>query len=212
MEQTLRVLDIGQVRTCEFHTDPFAYGVMRSIVKPEFRSRLLNAFPETGFSETVRTSGAKPYRMYHRPLVNETAGSVPLLEGLDDVWVALYEDLSSDLYRNVISQVTGQNLSDCHLGASFWRYDSDCFLSVHTDKPEKVVTHLLYLSEEWDETWGGCLHLHEDTPEKSVFRTIRPVLDNSPLLVTSEQSWHSVGPVLEGQRHRRSLQIVFWRA
>lgn len=204
------VLDLDQLQRAQVYREPFPYGVISRPVQPQFRDRLLAEFPTCGFEKVEKSSQGKKYRMYHRTFIDKRDGSAKL-DGLASIWGELYRDLTSPLYRSVVAELTGTNLENCSIGASFWRYEHQCFLSTHTDKPEKVVTQLIYLEDEWDESWGGCLHLHREGEGYPIFRTIKPMIDQSVLLVRTDNSWHSVSPVVKGERNRKSLQIVFWK-
>ncbi|MFD1708570.1 2OG-Fe(II) oxygenase family protein [Siminovitchia sediminis] len=198
-----------QFEKTKFYNKPFSYGIVSSPVQLQYRNELIKEFPEDGFKTVKKTSEGKSYQMNHRTFINEQDGQANL-DGLSPIWEDLYSDLTSSLYRDMISEITKKKLKNCKIGASFWQYDERCFLSPHTDKPEKVVTHLIYMEDSWQERRGGCLHLHLEEKSYPIFRTIIPVIDNSVLLVTSENSWHSVSPVLGEKWQRKSLQIVFW--
>ena len=52
---------------------------------------------------------------------------------------------------------------------------------------------LLFLNQEWDDSWGGSLDLHSDPrqpPEHDYVVTITPLRNRCVLFETSERSWH----------------------
>lgn len=206
----MKVFNLEAMRSAEIQEEPFKYAVIKNLVHNEFEAQMIQVFPEHQFVETVRETGEKPYRMFHRSFIDKDTGKENISD-LTEIWRNVYDDLTSDQYRNFMSNLTGIDLSQAILGASFWKYSYDCYLSVHTDKQEKLVTQLIYLEEDWEESWGGCLHLHNSNSEKEVIRSITPKIENSVVLVTSPNSWHSVTPVSHNRRSRRSLQIVFWK-
>ena len=209
---TLQILDQSHIEAAESYSDPFEFRIIREPIKPEFRNKLIDRFPMSGFEEEQLEVGAERFHMHLRSLERAIALDPTHAESIDPVWDLLYQDICSDVYRYAMETIINEDLSGCNIQANLWRYDEDCFLSQHTDKIEKVATHLLYLNPTWQEAWGGCLHLHGETDDRPTLRTIVPVIDNSVVLITSDKSWHSVAPVVEHGHHRKSLQIVFWRS
>ncbi len=210
MKQQLHILDEESISSCEINKKYFKYGIIQNIICPSFRSTLINTFPSGNFEEVHKELSNKQYKMYHRALVDENTAHMPCLSNLNPVWQKLYQDIRSDRYCQLLQDLLNINIANAQISASFWKYNATCFLSPHTDKPEKIVTHLIYFNETWNAGWGGCLHLHENTEEKAIFRTIVPCIDTSVILVTSPDSWHSVAQVTQGNHQRKSLQIVFW--
>jgi hypothetical protein len=73
---------------------------------------------------------------------------------------------------------------------------------------------LLYLNEEWQESWGGVLELHVDpwNPARDRTKRVLPLLNRCVLFATSEKSWHGFTALkLDGKRiSRRSFALYLY--
>jgi Rps23 Pro-64 3,4-dihydroxylase Tpa1-like proline 4-hydroxylase len=82
----------------------------------------------------------------------------------------------------------------------------------HVDLKAKIMTHVLYFNETWDQQQGGCIHILKSSNPDDVLTQVLPVVGNSVLLVRSKKSWHSVSRVAQGcLTSRRSLNVIFHR-
>jgi len=80
------------------------------------------------------------------------------------------------------------------------------------DLEDKVLTHVFYFNEVWDERDGGCLTVLRSGDMADVERVVPPLVGNSAVLVRSPDSWHAVSRVRDGVRtSRRSLTVTFYR-
>ncbi|MEU2065744.1 2OG-Fe(II) oxygenase family protein [Streptomyces anulatus] len=89
------------------------------------------------------------------------------------------------------------------------RHESGDWLSPHTDREDKLFSHIIYFSTRWDAEWGGCLEiLRSSDPADAVARVV-PRLGASALLARSDESWHQVSPVtpVPGIPPRASLLV-----
>lgn len=209
MSSNLKILNIDQIENAPLLEQPFSFSIIDQIIKPEYKQLLIKNFPDHGFQVASKSGEEKDYHMYHREYFG--IGEEQVSNGLDEIWHLLFEELKSKDYISSMSKLVKRDLFSCNIGASFWYYDSASFLVPHTDKLEKIATHLIYLNEEWDTSLGGNLNLLNSCQREDVYRSVVPIIENSVVLVTSKDSWHSVEPVTKGLNHRRkSLQIVFW--
>lgn len=111
---------------------------------------------------------------------------------LTPLWKKLIEEITSQKYRQLVSHIIKCDLSDSHLEINLWRYNNGCWLSAHTDKPNKVATQLFYFNSDWHATWGGALQILNSNSSTDVYQKIYPTLGCSVILVRSDQSWHAV--------------------
>ena len=89
-------------------------------------------------------------------------------------------------------------------------YGPGAFMGPHLDLKEKLVTHVLYFNQAWDQQHGGCINILRSSNPSDVLSEILPVVGNSVLLVRSNQSWHSVSRVAKDCRtSRRSINVIF---
>jgi hypothetical protein len=165
---------------------------------------LRESFPLSSFvRREARDGGDKVYRNYSRPLSSPEGGRV------DDVspsWRALVEDLLSVEYRQAVAGVLGQAPA-ARVELRLVRHAPGDFLDPHTDRADKLFTHVLYFNAVWQEEWGGHLEILDGGGMVAVAR-IPPLLGTSALLARSEDSWHRVSRVTGAAApERRSIVI-----
>jgi Rps23 Pro-64 3,4-dihydroxylase Tpa1-like proline 4-hydroxylase len=135
-------------------------------------------------------------------------GSWGATADLSSAWLQLARELQESSYRDALALATGVDLSAARLGAAFWRYPRAGFLGPHVDEPYKLVSHVIYFSDDWSPSWGGELRILDDAGALHSFVT--PSLGNSVVVVRSQNSWHEVAPVSSDSASvRKSLQVVF---
>jgi Rps23 Pro-64 3,4-dihydroxylase Tpa1-like proline 4-hydroxylase len=91
-----------------------------------------------------------------------------------------------------------------------YHYDPGDRLGPHVDLDAKLVTHILYFNEPWNDQWGGELAVLGSEDPSDVHALVAPRLGASALVVRSERSWHAVRPVT-GEVRRRSVTVTFYR-
>jgi Rps23 Pro-64 3,4-dihydroxylase Tpa1-like proline 4-hydroxylase len=75
---------------------------------------------------------------------------------------------------------------------------------------------IVYLNDEWDERWGGCIEVHANPrdPDHDVSRKYTPIFNRCIIFETHESSWHGfrVIELPEDKRHisRKSLSLYFY--
>lgn len=132
-------------------------------------------------------------------------------EGLADVWLAVAEDLTSAEYRERLTELTGHDVRDLKMQAHFWRFDEGAYFQPHVDKPHKIVTHLLYLTDQWSPGMGGCFRVLRSNDPEDVHAEVPPVPNNSIVLRRTDDAWHSVSSIPRGSKRSRTLlQVWFW--
>lgn len=173
--------------------------------EPHAQQRILEALGKRGtdawYANNVRT----------RPLLElgETRPHQP--EELDDVWLSVAEDLCSAEYRECLSEVTGHDVRGLRMQAHFWQFHEGAKFKPHVDKPHKIVTHLMYLTDGWSADMGGCFQVLGSDDPTAVLTEIPPVPNSSIVLRRTDNAWHAVSPVARGtQRSRKLLQTWFW--
>jgi SM-20-related protein len=166
--------------------------------------RLADTFPAEGFvrrNESERASG-KRYSNFSRPL------NWPEDEGaLGAEWRRLVADLLSPDYRDHVARILGQERA-AELELRLVYHSSGDWLGPHTDRDDKLFSHVIYFNRGWSAAWGGCLQILRHNDPASVVATISPELGASVLLARASNSWHQVTEVSPGApAQRRSLLI-----
>ncbi|MEM9546932.1 MAG: 2OG-Fe(II) oxygenase family protein [Bacteroidota bacterium] len=206
----LHILNKQAIEKASFRTYPYKLGTIEHVVHKSYQKQLLARFPESNFTRVVKSTQDKSYEMNIRPILKPGSNAIVSASQLDSLWIQLIEELKSAEYRNLISTITGISLDDCEVEVNLWKYTNGSNLSVHKDKDEKVVTHLIYMNDIWKDSWGGHFCIHTEKSQESICEKILPVVDNSLILITTNNSWHSVAAVKpEAHSPRKGLQIIF---
>jgi len=160
-----------------------------------------------GFFRSSRADGSdKTYRVVNNVLF--TLEDQAMRPGLPAPWRELVDDLTSDAYTEAVSVLLDMSLTDCPREITLKRYLHGDFISMHTDSAAVRATHLIFLNQCWQESWGGLFCFHDKTG--AICRSFLPVLDSSVVFARSSTSWHSVTPVETKDAERIAIQVVFW--
>jgi hypothetical protein len=209
MPRSTTLLDLEAVRRTRPRQEPYRWALLEDVFRPHAGAALAATFPRDGFTEVSSDGAAKPYRMAVR---NVVSGGPPACQGFAPVWRALIDELRSPDYQQSLATLCGRALEGLRLEIALWRYGPGCFLAPHTDKPEKVVSQIFYLTEGWQSSWGGgFLVLRGPAPGEVVAR-VNPALGSSVVLERSDHSWHAVEEVRAARAPvRNTVQVVFYR-
>jgi len=184
---------------------PWAYVNLSGGIPMPIATSLADRFEEVPLTRCEQTEGGKTYRFGTADLSKET-GELPRF------WRSLVQATDDEAYRTAMSELTKLDLHPTRLTLSLWEYRSGDWLSPHLDKPEKLVTQVVYLTREWREGDGGRLLIMEGHEPTSVVEKAEPRVGNASVLVRSEASWHAVEQVAPGASPRRSLTLTFWKS
>ncbi|MGW1059899.1 2OG-Fe(II) oxygenase [Micromonospora rubida] len=214
------IVNMDTLGSADMRTDPFPWAYYeRAFADP---AKLIEAFPTSGFEwhsqrrilEAIGKKGSDAWYQHNvstRALLElgETKPHEP--DALDDVWLQVAEDLTSAEYRERLSDLTGIDVRGLKMQAHFWRFDEGAFFTPHVDKAHKIVTHLMYLTDNWTSEMGGCFRVLSSNDPEDVHTEIPPVPNNSLVLRRTDNAWHSVSRIaMGGNRSRKLLQVWFW--
>jgi hypothetical protein len=175
---------------------PFRHVVIDGLLDPAFCRALAAEFPPYELAA---------FRNDHGDLGKAVHENVAQLGA---TYRKLDQLLQSSEFLRLVSSVTGipdllfdpeyagggthENLEEMEL-------DPHVDFTIHrTTGLYRRVNLLLYLNDEWDDSWGGGLELHVNPwlpPEKNPTRTISPVFNRCVLFETSDHSWHGFRPI-----------------
>lgn len=87
------------------------------------------------------------------------------------------------------------------------RLESHVDFSIHPQLPDLIrrINLLVFLNDEWDQEWGGTLHLGKDRDV-----AVLPVFNRTVIFETSSRSWHGHPEPIVGDHLRRSLALYFY--
>jgi hypothetical protein len=203
------VLDLDALARAELVSRPFRWArVGAAFHSAGEADRIARSAPASGFTESTRTAGAqKRYRMANRTLVDRERGALAM-DDLTEEWRGLVAQLRSDEYLEAVSEAIGSALAGCTMEVRLCRYGPGCWMDPHTDRPEKIITHVVYLNRGWRASWGGGLRILGSQRMDDVVDELPPVLDTAALLVRADQSWHAVAPVTDAAAGERASLLV----
>uniref|UniRef100_A0A7E4VHN2 P4Hc domain-containing protein n=1 Tax=Panagrellus redivivus TaxID=6233 RepID=A0A7E4VHN2_PANRE len=114
--------------------------------------------------------------------------------------------------RELVMELTGCELTE-KISVAGSRYDQTDVLLPHDDRmEERKFAFILYLTPEWEESYGGDLNLFnsDDRIEPTtIAKRITPRSNNFLFFDIRPQSWHSVGEVTAPKKQRLSLNGWF---
>ncbi len=90
------------------------------------------------------------------------------------------------------------------------------FNFIEDRKLHRRLNLLIYLNEEWNIAWGGCLELHSNPrrPKNDQVKVIAPTFNRAVIFETSERSWHGFEKIElpENKKHlsRKMLSIYLY--
>ncbi|MEU6373192.1 2OG-Fe(II) oxygenase [Streptomyces sp. NPDC046909] len=205
------MLDVTRDMT-EF-TEPFTYHVVSGVLAPEDVALLESTAPEEGAEPAVAMEPGreKNYRMNILYLMYENEVR-PAARALTGAWRTLFEELTGDAFLDWLAASTKLPLREGKLDLAIYRHVEGDFISVHKDKPEKLLTAIVYLNSAWPADGGGAYEVRTSAdPDEAPARSLPPKGGNILAFPPSERSWHSVGEVKAGTPVRLTVQLEFWK-
>jgi SM-20-related protein len=215
MTNDINLLNISAIYQAKMNTTPYQWKLIKNTFSSkEYAQNLRDTFPKEGFKHFQRNVGNKCHDFYGRCLVDsyvENASAIKI-DSLPNIWNELIGELLSDTYRISMSRVNEVSLNGLKIEITCWRHLYGCFIAPHTDKPEKVLSHLFYFNEEnWKPSDGGCLRILRNSDIENYTAEILPSVDTSVCFVRSDSSWHGTKPICNPNKTRLALQVVFFK-
>ncbi len=202
----MKILRHGWTRPCHVHPYRWLATEPGELFDATTADTLSDAFPTESFVRAQAGAHSdKEYRNYSRPLTTPD-GHYTSIEDLTLPWRALVDDLCSRAYRCAVARVLEQTTVADYVELRLVRHGAADFLGPHTDRPDKVFSHIVYFNRSWDDEWGG--HFEVLDANLTVVKRVRPVCGASVLLARADDSWHQVAPVRDlAAGERRSLLV-----
>lgn len=131
----------------------------------------------------------------------------------------LIDQLNSQPFLDFLTVATGIKglMADPELvGAGLHQIARDGYLAIHADfnkahHRDRRLNVLVYLNEEWDESWGGHFELwNQDLTKKE--KAVLPVFNRVVIFNTDEKSFHGHPSPLKcpPDRSRKSLALYYY--
>ncbi len=197
-------------------SSPFPHLVLDSFLEQDYCRRLLQEFPrfeDADAKNELGKVGAKAVRWD--------------LPQLGPAYAKFDRLMRSEEFLQYVSDITGipHLLYDpeyvgggTHENAPGQELDPHIDFNYHPRTGwHRRLNLLLFLNQEWDDSWGGSLDLHSDPrqpPEHDYVVTITPLRNRCVLFETSERSWHGfkriAPPKPAASVTRRSIAVYFY--
>ncbi|HSE40489.1 MAG TPA: 2OG-Fe(II) oxygenase [Acidobacteriota bacterium] len=192
---------------------PFPHILLEPFFQPEFARELLHSFPQfdpknaknelglvggKAVQPDVRSIGT-PYKK-----LDDMARSDDFLKFLSGV-TGIPDLLYDPAYQGggTHENLSGQEL-DPHVDFNFHPYH----------EWHRRLNLIIYLNEEWKESWGGCLELHSNpwSQDKNVVKQFLPLMNRAILFETSNHSWHGFKKIQlpDSGKSRKSIALYFY--
>ena len=206
-----RVIDLSRIARSQLETEPYRWAAVSGLFAAADAAALAATFPDDHFKRVADHAGEKKHEYQVRSLIRMSAQSISAEKQLSSAWQALARDFLSPAYRNAMSGLIGIDLSAAELEVNVFHYPPGGLHGAHTDHRDKIVTHVLYFNESWNDDDGGCLLILKSSDIQQSVTRVSPLVGNSAVLVRSDDSWHAVSPVVPTcQLSRRSLTATFY--
>lgn len=193
------LIDLDAIRAATIKDEPYRYAVVTgTFCDPDISLQLREQFPQENFSLSERLDkrpDKKRYRTYDYQLVLHDERDESRIASLTPLWRQLVDEVTGAAYRDALAELTGSDLGHLQLEARLTRYSPGCWIEPHTDRADKVVTHLMYFNESWRMEWLGDFRVLRSSDMEDYAERVPPRLGTSVVMVRSERSWHGVPPV-----------------
>ena len=201
----------GEDKHQEYVTNPpFPSGYWDNFFKPEKLKEVLAEFPELGDEKDIK---------FNNPNENKlaTKGEYKFKEKTKQ----FVHFLNSQPFLDFLSNLTGiKNLipDPTFEGGGFHQIKPGGFLKIHADFNkhrlyglDRRLNVLIYLNEDWDESYGGHFELWDKDMKGCVTR-ILPLFNRMAMFNTTDFSYHGHPDILTcpPDRSRKSIALYYY--
>ncbi len=205
------MIDLNRITRVHLETVPYQWAAVDQLFSPEDAADLAVTFPRDHFKRVADHAGEKEFEYEIRCLIRMGERSMSRGKRLSSAWRALANELLSPAYCSAMSSLTGIDLSRALLEVNVFQYPPGGSHGAHPDHRDKIVTHVMYFNESWNNDDGGCLTILRSSDPTDIAMSVSPIVGNSAVLVRSNDSWHAVSHVAKGcGLPRRSLTATFY--
>jgi len=205
------MIDLNRISVAKLETNPYRWAAIDRLFSPQDAAALAATFPRDHFKRLATYDGQKDFEYEIRSVIRMGETSISRESELSAAWRELTRDFLSPHYRAAISSLTGVDLRNAPLEVNAFHYPPGGSHGAHPDHRDKIVTHILYFNESWDDRDGGCLTILRSSDPRNIASSVSPLVGNSAILVRSDESWHAVSRVAEHcHESRRSLTATFY--
>lgn len=205
------ILNLSKLSNTQLQNKPYKWAMVDRMFLYEYISEIVDAYPLKYFKTVKGYDGEKGYEYEVYSLIHMGAKKVTHPDSLSNAWLRFAQDLLSTDYRKAVSKLIGIDVTNAPMEANLFHFGPGAWLGPHQDLKDKIVTHVFYFNENWEEADGGCLRILGAKNMEDIVAKIPPNIGNSSILVRSENSWHAVEKVAENSSiSRRSVTVTFY--
>ena len=175
---------------------PFEHVVIDNFCFPE---KLRSACDAIRSSQNISKNKSKDYIFAKNKFEKANFDSIHL------GFKKLKEELLSDRFSDWVSKLTNEDIfidPDFH-GGGLHQGGKGSFLDMHADfnyHPEKLnwfrnINILIYLNENWMQSYGGSLKLRDGREKNSETITIEPIFNRAVIMFTRGHTLHGYDPI-----------------
>ncbi|MFJ9623201.1 2OG-Fe(II) oxygenase [Streptomyces sp. NPDC101181] len=211
MSSPAPLVDMDALSGAVLNSSPFVWGTVRGMLRQPALDRLVQEFPDHGFTRTARPSGRPGEKGYSTDNLTLVDCDEVVDEGfrhLTPVWRDLVTALMSDEYREVIGKLISKDVSRARLEIRAVRYSAGAWIDPHTDRTDKLVTQTWYFNDHWPAANEGQFLVLRSPAADDVAERILPLAGESIVLCPSERSWHAVTPVSDAVKGDRKVLLL----
>jgi len=206
--------NLDEYREGFLNADPFKHVLIPNFFDDAVVEKMLRQFPKPNPDEMINEYG-EPSQKFTCPDVRNIG---PIYRKIDDF-------IRSPRFANIMKKLTGiddllydpeYHGAGTHDNFSGQGMDPHVDFNLHrTTGYHRRINAIIYLNEEWEESWGGCLQVHKNPwdPENDYTKTFLPLKNHCVLFETNEISWHGFKPVTHPTNNhisRKSFTIYMY--
>jgi hypothetical protein len=186
------VIALDRIREARREDVPFTWARIFEPFQLADASKLAESFPHSALIPSI--GKGDHYQLADLTIVSD-GRATSAIGKLPAAWAAIVPSLLDPLYTAALEHLLKIDLAKSTLLARICRYDAGCWMKPHTDRVDRLVTQIIYLSPRWPASWGGGLKILRSGDEADVYAEVHPEFNTSVAFVRSERSYHAVAPV-----------------
>jgi hypothetical protein len=208
--------DTDALRRSFTEAKPFRHIAIDNFFTPETLAGLVESFPAFDEKLAINENGEVGAKAVHEKITS-----------LGSSWRQLDKLVKGEEFRQLISSITGipdLQYDPYYFGGGTHENRQGQGLDAHVDFNIHPVTRqhrrmnlIVYLTEEWQDEWGGSIQLHRDPylpPSLDDIVTVTPLLNRAVIFETNEYSWHGFPRIElpEDKQHlsRKSFALYYY--